>query len=105
MALCRVNADIEIQMFTKPISCFLEVEVGLEPHPECLGGAKIAGQAKRRVGGNRPFAVNNLIDTARRNADFPGDAVLAQSHGHQELLEKHLAGVNVFQPVHFGHRH
>jgi hypothetical protein len=49
--------------------------------------------------------MNNFIDTAGRHADFPGNTVLAQSHGHQELLQKHLTGVNIFQFVHFGHLH
>ena len=41
--------------------------------------------------------MNDLVDAARRYADFPGDAVLAQSHGFQELPEQHFAGVNIFQ--------
>ena len=74
---------------------FLHVEVCLETHPECLGGAKIAGQAQCRIGSNRPFAVNNFIDPAGRDADFPGDAVLAQPHGHQELVQENLTGTRI----------
>ena len=70
-----MNADIGFQSIAQPISGFLQVEISLEPHPECLSGAKIAGQTQCSVGGNRSLAMNNFIDTARRHADFPGDAL------------------------------
>ena len=90
------------QPLAQSTPCFLEVIVGLESHPKGFGHSKIARQSKGRVGGYGPLAMNDFIDTTGRNADFPGNTVLTQSHGHQELLEKHLAGVNVLQPVKFG---
>jgi hypothetical protein len=62
-----VNAYIGFQSIAQPIPGLLEVKISLEPHPECFGGAKIAGQAQCSIRGNGSFAMNNFIDTAGRD--------------------------------------
>ena len=102
---CSVHAHLCFKPLTEPVPGFLEVIVALEPHPEGFRRSKIARQSKGRVGAYGPLAMYNFINTTGRYTDLAGDSILAQSHRHQEFLQEHLAGVNIFQFVHFGHLH
>ena len=62
--------------------------IGLEPEEEAGGQAEIAGQAQVGVGGDRPFAEDDLVDAARRNVKFSRERGLAERQRREELLEK-----------------
>jgi hypothetical protein len=38
--------------------------------------------------------MNDLVDTTRRDADVPGQAILGQPQGAKELFQEDLPGVN-----------
>ena len=54
-----------------------EVVAGLEVEPETGGGAEVASQPERGVGGDPPLAVDDLVDPPRGHADRDGEPVLA----------------------------
>ena len=92
--LCGVGLDL-VEATPKSTPRLLEIVVGLEPHPELFRRAEVARQTQRRVGGDRTLGVDDLVDSTRRYAHRPSDAVLAEPHGDQEFLEQDLSRMNV----------
>ena len=70
----------------------LEVVAGLQVEPEPVGGAEVAGQPQRRVGGDPTVAVGDLVDPARPDTDRDGEVVLGDLQRGQEVLEEDLPG-------------
>lgn len=78
------------------VSSRLHVKVvsGLEVHPKSIRCAECSGQAKRGVGTDTPFTVNDLVDASRRNCYRLGKTVLADAQRNQKLFEENLSRVN-----------
>jgi len=85
--------DFSVQTIAEPILFDLEVVADLKVQPEALAHAKETRQAKSSVGADRPLAMNDLVDTTSGDSDVLGEAILAQPHRPQKLLEKDLSGV------------
>jgi len=51
-----------IERGAEVVQANLDIEAGLQVEPEPVGGAEVAGQAQRGVGGDSAFAVNDLVD-------------------------------------------
>src|SRR5262245_7548181 len=66
--------------------CEMQVEIGLEPHPEARRVAEALREAQRRVGADAALAEDDLVDAARRHADLACQRVLGETGGLQELL-------------------
>src|SRR5262245_51390387 len=66
--------------------CEMQVEVGLQGHPEARRVAEVLGQAQRRVGADAALAEDDLVDAPRRHAQLARERVLRQAGGFQELL-------------------
>ncbi len=61
--------------------------VGLQVHPELFGGAEVPRQPNRRVCGDPPLAVHDLVDSARRHTDRNGQLVLRDPEALDEVLQ------------------
>ena len=68
----------------------LQIEPGLRISPE------ISPKPQRGIGRDRPLAVNNLVDSPRRNTDGLGQRVLAEPQRTHEIFQQDLAGMNGF---------
>jgi hypothetical protein len=79
-----------------PVNLKLHIEVvsGLQVNPEALGRSQRPGQAQRRVGTDRPFAVDDFIDPPWWNANSLRKPVLANAQRAKELLEQDLSRMN-----------
>src|SRR6266571_160182 len=87
------------QLLAHAQSRFLQIVVRLQSQPEAFRGAEEGGEPQRRIGGERALAEHDLVDAARGHAGSAGERVLADPHGHEELLEQDLAGMDVAQPL------
>lgn len=72
----------------------VEIVAALQVHPELRRRAEVAGQPGRRVGGDRPFAVDDLVDPPRGYGEALCETILADPHRFEELLAQDLAGVD-----------
>jgi integrase len=61
------NAHLSGQARTKHVALGLEIEPCLQVEPEALRRAEVPRQAQRGVGADRPLAMHDLIDPARRD--------------------------------------
>ena len=66
----------------------------LQIQPELGLDAKVTAEAQGRVRSNGAFAVHDLIDAPRVDADVLGQTILADSHGVHEIFLQDLAGVD-----------
>lgn len=80
-----------------------EFVFALEVHPELGGVAEVAAESDRGIGGDAAFAVDDLVDASRRDADGDGHPVLGDSQGIEELVLEHLTGVDGIWFVAGGH--
>jgi len=72
----------------------LKVEPGLRI------GSEEARQPQRGIGSDGPLAVNNLIDAARRYADFKREPILAHAHRFEPFFQQNFAGGDKFKFLH-----
>ncbi len=72
----------------------LQLEPNLEVEPEALGGAEVPREPKSGVSGEAALAEDDLVDTPGGNANVPGQAVLAETVGLQELGQEDFAGMD-----------
>lgn len=79
LCLTRADEDLFFQSFPEAVLLHFQFVMGLQVEPEAFRGSEIARQPKTRVRGDRAFAVNNLVDTARRHTDILGQAILADA--------------------------
>jgi len=75
-----------LQPVGKSVSRLFQVEINLQPQPEPLRSTKVTGEPEGRIRTDGPLAEDDLVDSARRHADLARQAVLADSHGLQELF-------------------
>jgi hypothetical protein len=71
-AVCRSDVRERpdfIESRAEPVPCDLDVVTVLKIQPEALAGPEVPREPQSRVGGDAPFAVDDLVDPARRNAD------------------------------------
>jgi len=78
----------------EPVLLSLEIESARQVQPEALGELEVAGEAKSRVGADRPLPMDDLIDPPRRDADVLGQLMLADSQGKENILQKDFTRVN-----------
>ena len=67
---------------------------GLQIEPELSGGSEKFAQTDRGVRRDRPLAVHDFVDPARRDADFPRQSVLGNAQWLQKFNSKYLAGMD-----------
>ena len=70
-----------------------EVALGLDIQPETRRLAEIAAQAQRGVEGDRPPAVDDFMDPARRHAQGAGERVLGERQRLHVVFEEDFPGV------------
>jgi hypothetical protein len=70
-------AHFTIQTVTEALTGLFQVVVSLQAHPESLGASEIARQAQGGIRRYRVFAMHDLVDTPRRNADITCQPILA----------------------------
>ena len=63
--LRRVGMDFLPDPVGTPVLCHVEIITALQVHPELRRRAEVAGQPDRRIGGDRPLAVHDLVDSPR----------------------------------------
>jgi len=79
---------------------FFQIIVGLQAHPELLARAEISGQPNGCARSNGSLAQHDLVDPARRHANFARQTILADRVGLEKLLEQYFSGVDVGQLGH-----
>jgi hypothetical protein len=67
---------------------FLQVEVGLQRHPEVFAGAERLGQAHRSVHADAALAEGDLVNAPRRHTDRARQAVLADAERKEKLFRQ-----------------
>jgi hypothetical protein len=71
-AVCRsgvLERPDFLECRTESVPCDLDVVAVLEVQPEALAGPEVPREPQGRIGGDAPFAMDDLVDSARRNAD------------------------------------
>ena len=69
----------------------------LEVHPETFRKTEVPRESQGRVGRDRAFVMHDFIDPSQGDTDVSRQAILADSHGEEELLVEDFAGVDGFQ--------
>jgi len=94
----RSNA---VQLVSDFFLSFFGIVIGLQAKPESGRGTKCTRQAQGSICGNGAFAGTYLADAHGADANRFGKPVLTDLHWLQKLLQKYLAGMNVWQFFHF----
>jgi hypothetical protein len=71
--------------------------------PHLGARAEVLAEPQRRVGGNRPAALDDSCDAAHRHIDLTRQLVLANAQRAQEFLEQDLARGNRFKKLSHDH--
>jgi hypothetical protein len=66
-----------VECRAESVPCDLDVVTVLEVQPEALAGPEVPREPQGGVGGDAPFAVDDLVDSARGNADRYRQAMLS----------------------------
>lgn len=81
MPVCRSGVRERpdfIECRAESVPCDLDVVAVLEVQPEALAGPEVPRGPQSRVSGDAPFAVDDLVDSARVNADRYRQAMLGE---------------------------
>jgi len=73
------------------IVSYVQIKVHLKAKPETGGVAEILRQPQSRIGCNSPFAVDDLVDSARGNPKVFAKPILTYGQRLEELLFQNLA--------------
>ena len=74
-----------------------QVVVHLEVEPQLRRYPEILAEAKRSVGGDRAFAVDDVADAVGRHGDLARERVDADLHGLHEFFVEDFAGMDRFE--------
>ena len=86
--------DLLFETISQAIPLRFQVVVGLQVEPELFGSPKVTCEAQGRVCGHGARSVDDLVDSAWRNADILREAVLGYAESSQKVLEQDLARVD-----------
>lgn len=86
----RMHPHFLVQPIGKRFSSRFKIVPGLEVHPELSLHLEESAQSQRRISRDPPLSVDDLIDTARRDANGLSQAVLTQLHRLEEILQQDL---------------
>ena len=78
-----------------------QVIIRLKSEPESFRCSKESGQPQRRIGGDGPLPLHDLVYSPRRNVNVFRQSVLAHIHGFQKLFQKNFTGMNRWVISHF----
>src|SRR5690606_25903858 len=92
--------DVPFQWFAGALSASdVALIVALQVDPELGRRAEVPREPQRRVCGDPPLAVHDLIDPPGRDAERHGELVLRDAEAPDEILQEDLARVNRLDPV------
>src|SRR5690606_33306848 len=92
--------DVPFQRFAGALSAGdVALIVALQVDPELSRRAEVPREPQRRVCGDPPLAVHDLVDPPGRDADRHGELVLCDAEALDEVLHEDLARVNRLDPV------
>src|SRR5690606_8204762 len=97
--------DVPFQWFAGALSASdVALIVALQVDPELGRRAEVPSEPQRRVCGDPPLAVHDLIDPPGRDADRHGELVLRDAEAPDEVLPADFARVNRLDTVSGGQR-
>lgn len=101
----HVALDPLVDLWPNPPFGDSEIKVGLESKPEIGRNAKILGQPKRGICGDRPFPVDDRADATRRDSDLSIEPIDTDPQRFHEFFQQNLTRMNGIEQLLARHRH
>src|SRR5699024_7997023 len=76
-----------------------QLVVRLQVHPQLLGGPEVSSETDRRIRGDPPLAVHDLVDPAWWHTDGHGKLVLRDPEALDEILHQDLSRMDRLDQV------
>src|SRR6185369_2900320 len=77
-----------------PLHCFVQIPIGLQPHPQLWRGLQQSCEPQRRIRGDAALTKDDLVQPVEGDAEALGRFELPEAERLQILLQENLARRN-----------